>query len=141
MIVIDTDVRGIEELINIANSFNVNAKEIIPELIIDELWNFAETIHNDPDVPAEFKEALSLTVIPHTDEIILWIYSPDKFAHKDFGSRREWMLYNCPKRKYYGGKLSAEYNGPDYLRDKWTTYKATFINNIRQRIINSIRLR
>ena len=49
------------------------------------------------------------------------------------------VTHNCPKRKYYGGELSPQYSGPSYLKEKWNSYKNTFINNIKSRIIEMIR--
>jgi hypothetical protein len=139
MISISCNVNGLDSLANLIGKLNVNAKEIIPEVIVEELWKFAELVYSDPDVPDEYKESLSLSVVPNLDTVVLYAYSPDKWKYKDFGNRLEWAIYRCPRRKYFGGKLSREYNGPDYLQEKWSSYKATFISNVKQRVVQSLR--
>lgn len=46
---------------------------------------------------------------------------------------------NCPIHKYFGGELTPEYTGPDYIKQKFEEDKPRIINNIRSKIMEYLR--
>ena len=140
MIVIN--VEGMEELYGLIEALDPNAiLEDALDIIDDELFSFAIQLKLDPDIPDEYSNALASTIIREEKTVVLLVWSPKEWKRKRFGSRLEWGIYRCPKRKYFGGELAPEYTGPDYLKEKWNSYKDKFIMNVRSRIVEMIRSR
>jgi hypothetical protein len=46
---------------------------------------------------------------------------------------------NCPMRKYYGGELAPKYNGPSYIKEKFTTIANEVKINIKNNIMAYIK--
>ena len=138
---ISISIEGIEDLLNLIQSLESRTiTDNILDIIEDELWIFAQIIHSDNTIPDEYRNALGTKVIRELDTVVLMaVPSEERLKYIKFGTRLEWAAYKCPKRKYYGGELSPEYSGPSYLKEKWNSYKNTFINNIKSRIIEMIR--
>ena len=163
-----TDIQGLESLLSkILIKYDANKiKQESNKIVIEEIENFIDKMRNDPNIRDEYKLALTYIGVPNSDTIILFTNKTDErwqanftsryttnyqgetvqgggFTMKKpgrtrFGNKVEWSMYNCPKRKYLGGKLSLEYNGPDYLKDEWAKYKGIFISKIKQRIISEV---
>ena len=138
---ISISIEGIEDLFNLIQSLeSTTITDSILDIIEDELWIFAQIIHSDSTIPAEYRNALATKVIKELDTVVLMaIPSEERLKYIKFGTRLEWAIYKCKKRRYYGGELSLQYSGPSYLKEKWNSYKNTFINNVKSRIIEMIR--
>jgi hypothetical protein len=150
LIIIDCNIIGLESLYKLIDRFNNNIITIV-DILADEAEIFLESIRADPNVPPEYANSLSMIEVPNDNKIILftekteerWLMERIKrdadTNQLRFGTKVEWSLYICPKRKYYGGKLTLQYNGPDYIKEKWNAYKDTFISKVKQRIIEALR--
>jgi hypothetical protein len=131
-----------EELYSLIEALDPDAiLEDALDIIDDELFSFAIQLKLDPDIPEEYSNALTSVIVREEKTVVLTVWSPEQWKKKRFGSRLEWEIYRCPKRKYFGGELAPEYTGPDYLKEKWNSYKDKFIMNVRSRIVEMIRSR
>jgi len=144
MIIIN--VEGMEELYGLIEALDPNAiLEDALDIIDDELFSFAIQLKLDPEIPDEYSNALASVIIREMNTVVLIAYFPEewkkKVEAKRFGTRMEWAIYRCVKRFYFGGKIAKEWTGPNWLREKWNSYKDKFIMNVRSRIVEMIRSR
>lgn len=138
MIIID--VNGIEDLYSLReylSAENLGPKTI--NIIVEELGEFAKFIKNDQNIPREYVDSLTSVIIANSNQVVFLAYQQKKWdrkrEYKAFKTKMEYMIYTCPKRKYFGGEIAPEYNGPDFLVEKWKQYSNTFINNVKTKIV------
>jgi electron transfer flavoprotein alpha subunit len=150
LVIIDCNVTGLENLQKLYDKFTNNIVTIV-DILADEAEIFIDSIRADTNVPKEYADALAIVEVPNDNKIIIftektqdrWLMERVKrdadTNQLRFGTKVEWALYVCPRRKYYGGKLALQYTGPDYIKEKWAAYKDTFISKVKQRIIEALR--
>lgn len=137
---ISIEVTGLENLIVLTKRISSeDIKELLFGIIDDEFYTFSRILRMDPLIPLEYSRSLSSAIVRELDTIALLAWGSKRWDYRKFGSRLEWGIYMCPKRKYFGGELSPEYSGPDYLKERWEKYRSTFITNVKDRIITVIR--
>lgn len=160
LITINTKVEGLDKLLNIVNRTNAALlSDSIRKILIIEAEKFINYVKMQiPQEYIEYANSLNYVEIPNEAMIIInTAYSDERWqasasyrktkigatglgdedyymGASRFGNKVEWALYTCPKRKYAGGKLSLEYNGPDFLKQEWQNYKNTFISSATQKI-------
>ena len=135
---IKVNVKGLDRLGDISSKL-VNMGITLVDIIVDELWEYAKVLMNDREIPDSYKKAMFVSVIPELNSVVLAVDVPDQYKYERFGNRKEWAIYECPRRHYNGGKIVPEYTGPNYIREKWEQYKPIFISKVKSRIGESIR--
>lgn len=149
MIAITCDVTGFEGIARIMGKLD-QLDIIMMKVVEDELWEFAKLLHSDKDIPEEYRNALAIKVVNQLGVVALTVDAPEDYKdsrikrkstwdYKQFSNNLEWALYRCPKRKYFGGRLTPMYNGPDFMKDRWKTYRSIFINKVKDKVISEIR--
>jgi hypothetical protein len=137
---ISITIDGDEHLQELLTRFGVATEgKMILGIVEDELVEFAKLLYLDPKVPKEYSSSLATVLVEEMNTVALVAWGQKYWENKRFGSKLEWMIYRCPKRKYFGGELALEYNGPDYLKEQWKTYRPIFIEKVRSRIISLLR--
>jgi len=146
---ITIDVAGLEKLAELiqnmsGNRFGARIGNIsIPDilaLIQDELYEFAKLLYLDPSVPREYSSSITCVFDKEANSVYLVAWGAERWKKKaELGDAMAWRIYKCPKRGYFGGELSKEYTGPEYLVEKWREYRPIFINNIKMRLVQFLR--
>jgi len=135
---ITVNVKGIEKMVSLSQRF-IGFEDKVKSIVIEELEYYADSIRNDPEVPKEYADAIYIAIVEEFDVIALAVHIPERMAYERFGNRVQWAVYKCPRRKYNDGMITKEYDGPHFIRTKWNDYKATFINNVKSKIIQEIK--
>jgi hypothetical protein len=114
-----------------------NLRGAILDILGGELLVYANTLRANKDIPREYSDAIFVVELPELDlaAIAIEFLEQKKYEYKRFGNATEYAIYTCPRRKYFGGKILPEYNGPSYIKEKWKTYKPIFVT----RVIDSIK--
>lgn len=137
---ISITIEGDQQLHDLLDRFNITTEgKLILFVIENELVEFAKLLNIDPKIPKEYSSSLSTIIVEEMNTVVLVAWGQKYWENKRFGSKLEWMIYKCPKRKYFGGELAPEYNGPDYLKEQWKTYRPIFIQKVKDRISNILR--
>jgi len=110
----------------------------VSEIIAEELDILIKRIRQDPKIPQDYKDALFLSVSPGTGYVFFGVFLPSKMKWLRFGLLK-YKEYTCPIRKYYGGEISPEYEGLDYIKKYWEEEKANILKNIKDRVAEYIR--
>lgn len=142
MITVDINIEGYESLSSIISFMNPNSfRQTMINIVTEELNTFAIMLKQDPSIPEEYRNSLTVTVIPEMDTVVLLAFGRKRWRWKRFSSRLNWKIYVCTIHRYVGGELSPEYTGPDYLKERWKYYKPIFLNKVNNRIKEYIRNR
>jgi hypothetical protein len=137
---IEVSITGYEKLGIISLNFNpAMFKAVVTGIVSQELMLIAESIQQDPNIPVEYKKAIFVSVNESTGKVSLGVFVPGEMKWKRWGKVMEWQNYICPIRKYYGGELAPEYNGPSYVKEKFKQMAPQVKSNIRNRVISYIK--
>ena len=132
---IKVDIRGLESLVALSeklSNFHINVLEVIAQ----ELEEFAESLKNIPDIefPSNYKDALYVGILESYDTVVLTVAVPKRYAYERFGTRKEWAMYYCKRRKYAGGTVVPEYTIIKYIKERWEEYKNEFVSRVKSRL-------
>lgn len=137
---IEIEVTGLGKLGAIKHFLNIDEfQNMVTNIVYYEVWLLAEKIRNDPEIPQDYKDAMFISPNKETGKVTLAVFIPSKMKWARWGRVVEWEGYKCPIRKYYGGELTPEYSGPDYIKQKFATEKPKMISNIKAGIVNKIK--
>jgi len=109
------------------------------EAIQDELTELMYEVDRDPEIPREYKDSLILFSNVQEGQVYLIAYSPGRTKWRRFGRHMVYEKYRCPIHKYFGGELTPEYTGLDYLSLKFKERKNDIITNIKNKILEYVR--
>lgn len=137
---IEVNIEGFEQLGNLVDFDKAKFGNAAIRAIEYELSWLIDVIRNDPNIPDTYKNSLMMVLVSKAAGVdrgvTLIAYAPSKNNYKRFGNRLKWGNYICPIRKYFGGELAPEYNGPEYIRQLWILNKDKIVNNIKSRLMN-----
>ena len=78
--------------------------------------------------------ALYVGILEGYDTVVLTVAVPKRYAYERFGTRKEWAMYYCKRRKYAGGTVVPEYTIIKYIKERWEEYKNEFVSRVKSRL-------
>jgi len=137
---ITVNIDGMADFSNLLLYFDRSVfNNFVNATILDELTTIMYRIKQDEGIPKEYKDSLVLWSSVEEGKVYLTAYVPSKMKWKKFGRHMVSERYRCPIHKYFGGELTPEYTGPDYIKQKFEEDKPRIINNIKSKILSYLR--